>query len=64
MQTPDLSGVTQILVTGQRVSFERYETGWVVTGWAVDGMPVARQPVPESQVLEILQRYPDCSLRY
>lgn len=60
----DLSNVTQVLVTGQRVSFERYPTGWVVTGWGVDGIPVVRQPVPETQVQEILTRFPESVLRY
>lgn len=60
----DLSNVTQVLVTGQRVSFERYPTGWVVTGWGVDGIPVARQPVPEAQVQEIITRFPESVLRY
>ena len=63
MPTPDLSGVTQILVTGQRVSFERDGAGWVCTGWE-QSLPVARKPVTESQVLEVLRRFPDCALRY
>ncbi len=60
----DLTGVTQVLVTGQRITFER--TGgdqWVATGWDA-GLPVCRRPVPESQVLAVLNRYPACALRY
>jgi hypothetical protein len=63
MKTPDLTGVTQILVTGQRVSFERDASGWICTGWQ-QSLPVARKPVTEAQVLDILSRYPNCALRY
>lgn len=62
----DLAGVTQIIVTGERISIERDSsgcTGWIVTGWE-QGLPVARKPIDKNTVLEIIRRYPQCVFRY
>lgn len=63
MNDPDLAGVSQIIVTGQRVTLERHPGGWIATGWE-QSLPVARRPVTDAQVAEILLRFPNCAFRY
>jgi hypothetical protein len=51
-----LKKATSISIVGERVTFDRYPTGWVATGWE-QGLPVYRSPVDVSRIEQILQRF-------
>lgn len=54
---PNLNTATWIMVSGQRVTFDRYPSqGWVATGWE-KGLPVARRPVSEAYLQQVLSRF-------
>lgn len=53
---PNLNTATWIMISGQRVTFDRYPTGWVATGWE-KGLPVARRPVAETYLQQILSHF-------
>ena len=53
---PDLTTALWIMIAGQRVTFDRYPTGWVATGWE-KGLPVARHPVAEAYLQQVLSRF-------
>jgi hypothetical protein len=53
---PNLTTATWIMIAGQRVTFDRYATGWVATGWE-KGLPVARRPVALDYLEQVLSRF-------
>ena len=53
---PNLNTATWIMISGQRVTFERGPMGWVATGWE-KGLPVARRPVAEAYLQQVLSRF-------
>ncbi|NBX50831.1 hypothetical protein EBT25_13100 [bacterium] len=52
----NLSGVSYIQITGERVTFDRTIAGWIATGWE-KGLPICRKPMTEQGVLNTLLRY-------
>ena len=63
-EASDLSNVTQVLFTGQRVTVEREAVGWVATGWE-QSLPVCRKPLSEAGLLQTMNRNPEIvALRY
>lgn len=47
----------RILISGQRVTFEKFRGSWEATGWE-NGIPVARRPILESYLKELISRFP------
>lgn len=53
---PALTAARHISIAGERVTFDRYATGWVATGWE-QGLPVARRPIAADALAAILDRF-------
>jgi hypothetical protein len=53
----------KVRISGQRVTFEKTSTWWLATGWE-EGIPVARKPISESQLLDVVSRFPDHMVTY
>ena len=47
----------RILISGQRVTFERTGREWIATGWE-NGLPVARRPITENYLRKIVSGFP------
>jgi hypothetical protein len=52
----DLTGITYIQVTGERVTFNKEGNQWIATGWE-KGLPVNRLPMTEQGVINTLGNY-------
>jgi hypothetical protein len=52
----NLSNIRHIQITGECVTFDKTDLGWIVTGWE-KGLPICRKPMTEQGVINTLTRY-------
>jgi hypothetical protein len=52
----NLANIRHIQITGESVTFDKTDLGWIATGWE-KGLPVCRKPMTEQGIINTLSRY-------